>query len=564
MSRSICLVLFVATLPTAFAEQTAQLDMWAVDPLVKVFRDAEPGDGAEAVADAARGEHASFQIVVRCRQPVTGLAATVTELRAEDGEAVIKPRAPRFVGYVPVDRPIHLPPKDQLRKPPCDYPDPLLEAKSVNIEADQSQPIWITVHVPLDAESGEYTGTVTVAGEAGPDKVDVSARKPLKLRVHDVQIDKTRLWVTDWFSVTSRHLDINPERESPEFYELMRCYARNLAEHRHNVALISPLALTLYSVNEDGELEFDFSRFDKWVNVFIEEGVIGRIEGGHIGGRRGGWNSGFVVRVRQVEDGKAVSKNVDPASAEADKFYSRFLPALVNHLREKGWLERYMQHLADEPITTNADSYRALAELVHKYAPELPRIDALHTKKLVGAIDIWVPQLDYLAKDYEHYKKRQKNGDEVWMYTCVFPQGEYANRFIEQPLLKTRLLHWINYEYGITGYLHWGYNKWRDKDPYKYNTPPHPFPPYLPAGDAWIVYPGRIGPWDSIRFEAMRDGIVDHELLCRLAEFDPAKARELAARHVLDFDKYDTDIETFRSTRRELLELLGKHQAKQK
>ncbi len=259
-----------------------------------------------------------------------------------------------------------------------------------------------------------------------------------------------------------------------------------------------------------------------------------------------------------------LGKRVDPGSPEADKFYSRFLPAFVNHLHDKGWFDRYVQHLADEPIKTNADSYRVISELVHKYAPELPTMEALHTKKLVGAIDIWVPELDYLAKDYEHYKERQKAGEEVWMYTCVFPQGEYANRFIEQPLLKTRLLHWINYKYGITGYLHWGYNKWRDKDPYEHNTPPHPFPPYLPAGDAWIVYPGRNGPWDSIRFEAMRDGIVDHELLSRLAEVEPEKARELAARHVLDFDEYDTDIETFRSTRRELLELVSKHTGKKK
>ena len=140
----------------------------------------------------------------------------------------------------------------------------------------------------------------------------------------------------------------------------------------------------------------------------------------------------------------------------------------------------------------------------------------------------------------------------------MFPQGEYANRFIEQPLLKTRLLHWINYRYGATGYLHWGYNHWRQEDPFTHLTPAHGGPPYLPAGDSWIVYPGSDGPLGSIRFEAMRDGIVDHELLSMLGERDAAAAQRLAAQHVLAFDRYDTDLKRFRATRRELLSLLGR------
>jgi hypothetical protein len=141
----------------------------------------------------------------------------------------------------------------------------------------------------------------------------------------------------------------------------------------------------------------------------------------------------------------------------------------------------------------------------------------------------------------------------------MYPQGDYANRFIELPLIKTRLLHWINYRYGATGYLHWGYNAWRDDvDPFENPAPDHPAGrTILPAGDAWIVYPGRDGSLDSIRLEAMRDGIADHELLCMLGERDPDAARRLAARHILDFDEYECDVEIFRATRRELLTLLA-------
>ena len=75
----------------------------------------------------------------------------------------------------------------------------------------------------------------------------------------------------------------------------------------------------------------------------------------------------------------------------------------------------------------------------------------------------------------------------------------------------------------------------------------------MPAGDPWIVYPGDDGPLDSIRFEAMRDGIDDHELLSQLAERDAASAQAIARKHILDFDKYETDPRVFRKTRSELL-----------
>ncbi len=529
-------------------------EVWSVDPLVKVFRDAAPSDASDVVAEVARGEHASLQVVVRCKADIAGLRADVPPLSLQGGKGTLTPRPPRFVGYVPVDRPTQKPSKDQLRKPPADFPDPLLESKSIDVKAGQAQPIWVTVKIPQDASPGTYRGQLSITGTVGGK--GMSAKHPLAIRVYQAVIKRSRLWVTNWFAMQWRHMSIKPKPESAEYYALLRRYARNMADHRQTVALISPLSLGTFTAGKDGRLQIDFARFDRWVTIFKEEGVIGRIEGGHIGGRKKGWESPFVVRIKRIKDGKVQSASVDPGSPEADAFYAQFFPALVKHLRAKGWLDCYMQHLADEPITINISTYRAMAKLARKYGPELRIVEACHTKDLTGAMDVWVPQLNYLHQDIKHYQARQRAGDEVWFYTCVFPQGEYANRFIEQPLIKTRLLHWINYRHGVTGYLHWGYNHWTADSPFTHTTRPHGGPPYLPAGDPWIVYPGKDGPLDSIRHEAMRDGIADHELLSLLGERDPAAAKRLASKHVLDFDRYDTDIKTFRATRREILERL--------
>lgn len=540
---------------TTFAAAPPAWEIWSVDPLVKVFPDESYQRTEQMPAEVARGEHASFQVVLRSKADVVGLQAEVAPFRRAWSLDVLKVTPPRWVGYVPVDRPTQKPSKDQLRPPPASYPDPLLESARIDVPARSAQAVWITLPIPTNAKAGLYRSTLKLKGLS--DGRVKRARYPLEVRVHPVTVGRSRLWVTDWYAMHWPHMEIAPEAESADYYALLRRYARNLADHRHNVALISPLGLARFTVGPDGQLAMDFSRFDRWVEIFRDAGVIGRIEGGHIGGRRAGWESEFAVTIHEVANGRVVSRQVDPGSVEAERFYARFFPQLVRHLKTKGWLNDYLQHLADEPIASNIDTYRAMAQLARKYGPELRIVEACHTKDLVGAIDVWVPQLNYLHQDLAHYQERQSAGDEVWFYTCVFPQGEYANRFIEQPLIKTRLLHWINFRYGITGYLHWGYNHWTGDSPFTHTTRPHGGPPYLPAGDPWIVYPGKDGPLDSIRFEAMRDGIADHELLSQLAERDPGTASRLASTHVLEFDRYDTDIARFRATRRELLQTLN-------
>jgi hypothetical protein len=560
MSRRTILLLAIssslAALPTACG---ADLAVWAVDPLIKVFRDAPPREAEEAIAEVARGEHATLQVVVRCDEPIEGLEASIdgAGLRHADGDATLPVASVRFAGYVPVTRPTPTPSSDRLRPAPADYPDPLLEECSIDVAPDSAQPIWITVPVPMDARPGAYLGQLHLSGIAGGEPA--SAAIPLRITVYDVVVGPSRLWVTNWYFTRFHHLQNEPEPYSEEFWLLLGRFARNMAEHRQNVAWVSPLDLARCELDAGGRMIFDFSRFDRWVKVFMEAGVIGRIEGRHIGARSGPWVSPFVVRILRPENGRIISATADPASPQAEAFYRQFLPALVAHLKERGWLDRYLQHLADEPIEQNIESYRAMAELVHTHAPELRIIEACHTKDLIGAIDVWVPQLNYWHRDADYYAQRRAEGEEVWFYTCMFPQGEYANRFIELPLIKTRLLHWINYRYGATGYLHWGYNAWRDDvDPFANPAPDHPAGrTILPAGDAWIVYPGKEGPLDSIRFEAMRDGIADYELLCMLGDKDPHAARRLVARHILDFDRYDCNVPAFRATRRELLTLLA-------
>ncbi len=170
--------------------------------------------------------------------------------------------------------------------------------------------------------------------------------------------------------------------------------------------------------------------------------------------------------------------------------------------------------------------------------------------EIAGSIDVWVPLPQHFEGDIKFFQERRKAGDEVWFYTCLTPKGEYMNRFLDYPLIKTRLLHWANFKYGLTGYLHWGFNYWHG-DPFKDLQSD-----WLPPGDSHIVYPGKRGPLSSIRLEALRDGVEDFELLKLLEKKDPKAARRICDAVVRSMTDYALDPAAFRKARMKLIKAL--------
>jgi hypothetical protein len=80
---------------------------------------------------------------------------------------------------------------------------------------------------------------------------------------------------------------------------------------------------------------------------------------------------------------------------------------------------------------------------------------------------------------------------------------------VDVPLIESRLLHWLNYRFGLKGYLHWGLNHWTD-DPFE--------APGKHRGDGWHVYPKKDGLLNSLRWEQMRNGIQDYEYFWMLED----------------------------------------------
>jgi hypothetical protein len=541
------------------SKDTSNLKFEYVDPLEKVLTEASYFPVKEALSEVVRGENATLQFVVRSPYSIHDLRVTVSRA-ASEGKTLPEAKT-GFVGYVRVGRSIWDYSRDRIVSASGYYPDPVLEQESINVDFGNTQPIWVSVPVPADAAAGLYKGTITITGVNGKKKFRLS--KEYSVKVYPVTVGKSSLWVTNWFSINPGQLRwMNGgslfEEYSDQHWEYIRTLARKMADYRQNVAIISPLALSEFRY-ENGKWNIDFAKFDRVVEIFIQEGVIGRIEGGHIGGRESTWLSQFVVMVpSKGDDPEKKFENLPISDPAAQEFYKEFLPVLYNHLKEKGWDKIYMQHLADEPIEENIKSYIEIARFVRKLVPDFRFIDACHSKNLGDVLDIWVPQLDFMDRDYAFYNEQNRKGKEAWFYTCLSPKGEYVNRFIEIPLLRTRFMHWVNFKYNIPGYLHWGLNYWNSNDPFGEQTSiQYEGGNILPGGDSWIIYPRNGKLFSSIRYDAMRDGIVDYELFRMLEKKDSVKAREIINKVIFKFDRYDNNIEAFRAHRRDLMESLS-------
>jgi hypothetical protein len=244
-----------------------------------------------------------------------------------------------------------------------------------------------------------------------------------------------------------------------------------------------------------------------------------------------------------------------PLEDERSKnFLNQFLPALKKHLVKKGWYDIFLLHVADEPIASNAESYNKICQYVKALVPDIKTIDAVMTSKEVKSnINVMVPLLDVFKKDYSFYQEQQKAGKDIWFYTCLNPKGNFPNRFIELPLIQTRFIHWLNYKYNATGYLHWGLNAWI-KD--QLHTDTSLEWDMLPAGDNCIIYPGYRKIYSSIRFETMRDGIDDYQLFKMIEKRDPQKAKDFVNALIKDFEYYESSIPRFREVYKQMLEYL--------
>ncbi|MFB3879704.1 MAG: glycoside hydrolase domain-containing protein [Armatimonadota bacterium] len=524
---------------------------WWADSLDHVFPNAQPGGApAECRIAAARNEVVSLQCVVladRARRGVT------VEAKCEGLPA---PRW-RAVGYVPIKRNTQNTPTEELAGPaPGYFPDPLLDLGSLTLEPGQAQPVWFTLHVPPDAKPGSYRGTVLIAD--GDDRAELA----YTVEVAAAVLPEARsLKVTNWFWTDDRamqHFGVEAAY-CESWWRMVEGFLKNQWAHRQNVFWLRPYDWACRFVGYNGQLKIDFGRFDRWCHILRKLGGEFRLEGPFLT-VRDGYDGTFEIPVPHVAGHRVDVRRVSCDDPRAAAFLQQFLREYSAHVKAQGMAGRVMIHIGDEPHGAQMEDYARVASIAHQCAPDLPIIEALDISRNFEFFDehtdVWVPQLGRFDDHTDLIRARLDAGKQVWHYTCLFPRGRYPNRFVDYPLLKTRLLHWINYRWDLGGYLHWGWNAWTP-DPFNDLEPEWGGGTTLPAGDAFLVYPGATGVLDSIRYEQMLEGIQDYELLKALGERSPAEAKAIAAEVTPTFTDYVREPARFRKLRERMLRAFG-------
>ncbi len=554
--------------------------LWPVVSVVKVFPDdPAPTEQQPLKISSAGNEREVLQLALRSGRAMGGIQIQATppigpEGPAGPGQGQPSPSclpAPEIqvVGYVPIDYPTsyyqsEAPAWHRLlpsQRPGCDgwpglWPDPLLSTDTLDIEPNATRAIWLTFRVPKDAPRGDYRGTVRLAA-AGRLLVE-----------RDYTLHVWRFSLPDENHVAAIY-DVRlgpggPSQWGKPFERVYPELVRFLADRRLSADKIEPSPKIRYI---DGRVEADFTEYDKAAEFYFHElGLPYSYSPSQF--YLFGWgHPPKTMFGEQPYEGEPPFADADRSQLrpEYKRVYQACLKAYWDHVKEKGWADRIVLYISDEPHDWHPHitvQMKALCGMIHEVAPAIPIYSSTwkHVPAWDGYLDVWGIG-HYGGVPVDKIGQIQKAGDRIWFTT----DGQMCT---DTPYCAVeRLLPHYCFKFGAQAYEFWGAS-WLTYDPYQYgwhsyirqsSEPGKSYWIRYPNGDGFLIYPPRelspaslsgrgtvssvaavdtFTPVSSIRLENAREGVEDYEYLHKLKSLleeaqtagrDTARARKALA-----------------------------------
>jgi len=462
-------------------------DVCVYGPLVTVFRDdALPRNPAPALELAAcRNEREVGQLVVLpIEGELRGVRVEGSDLVGAEGRIARENVEMNVVDYVEVKRTRYR--QERLGW----YPDPLLPLGLFDVAEDSLQPVWVAVYVPRGTPPGDYEGEIRVKPANAP-----ALTVPVRLRVWDFELP-VRPALRTSFALFEDQIN--------KFYGWTGDLPQELRRQHYDLLLKRRISAgCCYS-------ETPMPRIED-LDYCIERG------------------SNAITLGYVPSDWKAKLDQIEPYLA---------------HLKEKGWFDLAWLYGFDE---VGESGYGHVREIYGKVAERFPGLKRAVTlgsiadpDLLAGAVDIFIQETDRYRDDL---KRRQKAGDEVWVYLSMWPRHPHANAFVDYPRLDQRIVPWQCWKERVDGFMYYAINIWWTNCAWEPDTqgdsrvpedpavrqalregkryPDVPWNTYCGdgamAGDGQLVYPGRSGRLlSSTRLECVSQGIEDYDYLALL------------------------------------------------
>jgi len=403
-------------------------------------------------------------------------------------------------------------------------PDPLTNPRPIDLKRHAATPFWVTVRTRPDTKPGVYNGTITVRAANAPDrKLSVAVKVwnykiPERWNFHTMGQSN---WGYFWraYNPLIQQVQRTRGREAArkKRAELRRRHIDFLLDHRFTPT-------EQYTQNLSPSLADLPYCIERGANVIYVNGSYRH-------------SDRALQTLRQRCDSLIELDKKLRAEGKLDHPESLMDMALV--------------YIGDE--TNKWDEMRRNSDAIRRKCPELMIMigGSFPRKELDGVIDIYDPQIGGHSKTFSLTEEMtgkiaasQAKGERFFWYDAAGPMLPYPNVQCEEPLIASRLVFWMTWKYGVTGFEYYCYSIWSHNLPGKDGRrwPDKPFTPWgwgNTNGDGMLYYPGPNGAFSSVRFENIRDGIEDWESHYVLRDYLQAleakgvstpAARELAAR----------------------------------
>ena len=387
------------------------------------------------------------------------------------------------------------------------WPDPVLPLENqdyISLSRGMIYALWIDIYTPPDTPAGRYHSDLIIEDEQGNELYSF----PVDITVWNFTLPDTPS-LTTAFDVYDQFFPLFFNRHKGEPYNLWKARIEKLKFSLYELMLeykMSPM------------LTVDPKRhgFAGTIQPLIDKGLNSFSIGKYGGSYGNNW----------PKDKKALYNLAG--------LYSDYATILKNN----GWLNLAYIYTWDEGKIGNP-VVKEVTKMIHSADPSLRNMVCYHGFWDPDAMPGWGDDIDIWCFQIGSYneigiKKLRKIGMDIWLYISG-PDGVTPNLVIDSMGIEHRIIPWMLYSKGISGFLYWAVNFWQGGDPWEntFNTPWHQ------NGNGLLFYPFGDSIVPTIRVAMFRDGMDDYEYLKLLDEIpeDSLSMKERQEkRRLLDMD----------------------------
>lgn len=438
-----------------------------------------------------------------------------------------------LAGRIAVQRVEHVPVKlaaysttddDYLRTTPGLYPDLLTPLNRHNrlLLSNYLESLFIEVDTRGIERAGDYPIEFIFSDF---NNGSVLARAVFHLEIIDCALPKQDLIYTQWFYCDCLMDYYGTKAFDERHWQIIENYLKTAVKNGINM-ILTPVftpALDTYVGGErtttqlvditvnSGEYSFHFDKLKRWIELCKRVGIE-YFEISHFFTQWGAAHAPKIMAKVNGEEKKIFGWETEACGKEYSEFLQIFIPRLLAFLSEQGVDQSCVFHISDEPTLEQLPFYRAARDIVAPLLKGYKIIDALSNYEFYesGAVSNPIPATDHIEPFLEH------KVPDLWAYYCCGQHNRVSNRFLSMPSYRNRIIGVQLYQYGIKGFLHWGYNYYNSQysyaavNPYVSTDGDY----FAPAGDAFSVYPAPDGTaYESLRLAVFHDALQDMRAL---------------------------------------------------